>query len=736
MPFTAAATVDPIAPTRANSGVRAEIQALRALAVLGVLLFHLWPLRLPGGYVGVDVFFVVSGFLITDHLLREHQRTDRVSLPRFWARRARRLLPASLLVLVVTAFAVWLWVPEARWAQFGREIIASALYVENWALAAQSVDYMALSNVKSPVQHFWSLGVEEQFYLVWPLLIIAGYAIARLARRSTNAAIATVLAVAVIASLAYSVSLTATDPSVAYFSTFTRAWEFGLGALLSLALRRAPQPFRGGWASAASWAGFGMIAAAMLLFTEATPFPSYTASLPVIGTLLVISAGSPRAVGAPTPLFSLRPLQLIGDVSYGTYLWHWPLIVLLPYALKAPLTTVSAIAILLASILLGWLSKRFIEDPLRTRPIIAGTRPRWTFAGVLVVMGIVVGAAMPLATHTIAPPKSPSVADQPDCYGAAAMVDSACGPAEEVALEASPASFTIDLPPEDIRACERSTNSGAYQRCDFGPVPATGPHVALIGDSHSTRLVEPLRTAIEEEGGTLSTFLVSGCAVMSHELTGSAWGYEQVYAEQCRDLTTQMQDEIAADPDIDLVVLNNRTRLYVSGEQAFHPLTEEAVANSIDRLRNVGKQVVVIKDPPEMSAIPPQQGESAADCLERVSSPQECSLPRSQAVFADPMAAAAETAGAGLIDLDVYFCNADRCMSQIGGLVVYSDDNHLTRSFALSLAGPLGDALAPYLSPLERSPQIAGADTEFGRWRAQPTRDNGHLPVWRRAITH
>lgn len=696
MPTTAASRPSKPAPAQAVSGVRLEIQALRALAVLGVLLFHLWPLRLPGGFVGVDVFFVVSGFLITDHLLREHERTGRVDLPHFWARRARRLLPASLLVLAVTALAVWQWIPEARWAQFGLEIVASALYVENWALAAQSVDYMALSNVKSPVQHFWSLGVEEQFYIVWPLLIVAGYITARALRRRPTTAFAVVIGGVTAASLSYSIFLTSLDPSVAYFSTFTRAWEFGLGAVLAITLRRRPTPLRPGWAAAASWAGFAAIAAAMVGFSESTPFPSYTALLPVIGTILVISAGSPRVFAAPTPLFSLRPVQMIGDVSYGTYLWHWPIIVILPYALGTPLDTVSSLGILFASIALGWASKRFVEDPVRTHRIVASSNPRRTFAGVLFGMAIVVGAALPLATHAITPPPNFEATERPDCYGAVAMLDAACGKAEAVPLVATAASFSIDLPPDDIRACERSTNSGEYARCDFGPVPATGQHVALIGDSHATRYVEPLRTVIESEGGTLSTFLVSGCSVMSRELTGSVWGFEAEYAEQCKNLTIQMHDAVAADPDIDVVILNNRTRLYSSDTQEFRPLTAEAIGQSITLLQNAGKQVIVLKDAPEMNAVPQLYAASAADCLEQAS-PEQCSLPRADADFADPMSAAALTTGAALVDLDSLFCTADRCLSQIGGLVVYSDDNHLSRSFALSLTKPLQESLAPYL---------------------------------------
>jgi peptidoglycan/LPS O-acetylase OafA/YrhL len=667
---------------------------------LGVLLFHLWPNRLPGGFVGVDVFFVVSGFLITDHLIREWLTRGRVSLTTFWARRARRLIPASLLVLLATVVGVRLFVPDVRWGQFGTEIIASAFYVENWALAAQSVDYMALSNVKSPVQHFWTLGVEEQFYLLWPLLMVASLALARVLRRRSMVTLALVVGVVSAASLVHSTVSTAIDPSVAYFSTLTRAWEFGAGALLVFILRRHPVPFGGGSrAAAASWAGAVMIVTAMVVFTGSTPFPSFTALLPVIGTLLVIGAGTPVSPISPARLMALRPIQFVGDVSYGTYLWHWPLIVLLPYALGTPLGTVASVIVLFASIGLGWASKKFVEDPIRGRRIVADSKPRWTFAVTLVAMLGVTAAALPMATFRITAPSIPAVGQQADCYGAEAMLDTICGPAQDVALTAALSSFSVDLPPDDILACERPTTAEDYVRCDFGDEQSSGPRVALIGDSHATRLVEPLRETILAQNGTLSTFLVSGCSMMSNELTGSAWGYETPYAEQCRNVAERIHEAVAADPTIDTVILNNRTRLYVSPDDSLRPLTAAMVNRTIENFTAVGKRVVVIADPPEMSAVPPRNGGSAVDCLASATSPVECGLPRPQSEFPDPMSEAAKASGAGLIDIDDLFCTDQVCLPQIGGLVVYSDDNHLTRSFARSLVGPLAERLSPWISP-------------------------------------
>ncbi|MCM3500742.1 acyltransferase [Microbacterium sp. P26] len=672
--------------------VRREIQALRALAVLGVLVFHLWPATFPGGFVGVDVFFVLSGFLITDHLLRELYTHGRVSLPQFWARRARRLLPAALLVLVVVAVATRLWVPDTRWAQFGSEILASTFYVENWALAAQSVDYMALSNVKSPVQHFWSLGVEEQFYLVWPILLGAAWWFAARRRRTGLTVVLATLSIVTAASLIYSIVLTSLAPTVAYFSTFTRAWEFGAGALLAVVTARGLQIRGRALTAGASWAGLGMIVASMMLFDGQTPFPSFTAALPVVGTILVIAAGMPGAPWGPGAIYGLRPVQFVGDVSYGTYLWHWPIVVLLPFARNAPNGILVSFAILFGSIALGWLSKTLVEDPFRTRSVIARARPRWSFAAVAAATAVIALAVTPLATYAIAAPADAGRAGP--CYGAAAMGDVECAPVDEVPLTAAVSSFSADLPLGELLQCELSTNSKAFQKCDFGDADAPGPHVALLGDSHATRMAEPIRDLVAEKDGRFSTFLLSGCAAITTQTTGSAWGFDAEYAETCRSVSQDMIEQIEQDPSIDVVVMTNRSRLYVSDDPDRHPLTADMVAGTIRGFEDAGKRVIVLADPPERYAVPPRGGESAADCLSRVDDPSGCALSRAAAEFADPLRAGGLAAGADVVGLDDLFCSDTECMSRIGGVVVYSDDNHLTRSFALSLVPQLRERLA------------------------------------------
>jgi peptidoglycan/LPS O-acetylase OafA/YrhL len=249
---------------------RKEIQALRVVAVLLVVVYHLWGDVLPGGFVGVDVFFVISGFLITSHLVREIERTGTVSLPAFWARRARRILPAALTVLLLCALATMAFVPASRWEQFLAEVRAGALYVQDWRLAADAVDHLGASNNTSPVQHFWSLSAEEQFYLVWPVLLLVAAAAARgRSPQVKRLAIAAAMAALALVSLGHSVRHTAASPAAAYFVTPTRAWELGVGGLLAPV--KEGDGARPLLRSAVSWAGLAAIGASAAAYSEATP---------------------------------------------------------------------------------------------------------------------------------------------------------------------------------------------------------------------------------------------------------------------------------------------------------------------------------------------------------------------------------------------------------------------------------------------------------------------------------
>ncbi|MCB8044832.1 acyltransferase [Microbacterium oxydans] len=340
---------------------RTDIQALRAVAIGLVVLNHLWPTRITGGYVGVDVFFVISGFLITGHLVGEMTRTGGVRLGAFYARRIRRLLPAAFVVLAVSLVLLIAFLPYPRWARNAWEIAASAGYVENWYLAAMSVNYSALNDAASMVQHYWSLSVEEQFYIVWPLLLLAALAAsARLGRRSSrpgggersaSRALLLVVTTVGVLSLGASIVYTILAPSQAYFATFTRGWEFAVGGAVALlgARLRLPRIV----AQIVSILGFVLIAFSAFAYDHTTSFPGYAALVPVLGTAAVIVAGTSYSRLWHARVTALPPVQWVGGISYSLYLWHWPLIVAAPFVIGAEASTLSKVGVLAISIVLA-----------------------------------------------------------------------------------------------------------------------------------------------------------------------------------------------------------------------------------------------------------------------------------------------------------------------------------------------------------------------------------------------
>jgi len=344
-----------------TSNFRPEIQGLRAIAVCFVAVFHVWPHLVPGGYVGVDVFFVISGYLITGVLLREGERTGKIDLLAFYVRRARRLLPAAMLVLLLVGLLTPFWLPSALWRDGTNELAYSAFQLENWRLAAKAIDYLAATNAPSPVQHYWSLSVEEQFYVVWPGLIICAFWASRALRLSSRTLLRILFGAIVAGSLAASVWLTFTDPAPAYFVTYTRIWELGLGGLVALgvpALEEGARRFLG-------FAGVAAILAAAFLFSTKTPFPGYAALLPTVGTVLVIVSGQSTSQLSAFALLKMRPFQFLGDISYSLYLWHWPIVVFFTQKTGEAISFWGGLAVLAASVGLAAISKVYVEDRFR-----------------------------------------------------------------------------------------------------------------------------------------------------------------------------------------------------------------------------------------------------------------------------------------------------------------------------------------------------------------------------------
>ena len=654
---------------------RLEIQALRTAAVLGVVLFHLWPGAIRGGYAGVDVFFVISGFLITSHLVREAAKPGGVRLGTFWARRIRRLLPAALLVLVFSAGATYVLVPEALWQQFLRETVAAAFYVENWQLSWAAVDYLAAEDPPSPAQHYWSLSVEEQFYFIWPLLIVAVALLTRRRPKARLTAIRAVFLAVFVVSFAASVYVTATDGADSYFVTYARAWEFAVGgliAVLPLSLERVP----GRWAPYAAVAGWLGMLGALLLFNDTLPFPGWVALLPVVGTALVIWAGAPRGLGLR--VVGHPVVQWIGTVSYSLYLWHWPLVVVLPETGPVLGTWLREPLILLVTIGLAALTYRFVETPFRTGPIL-GTTPR-AFLFAVLGAALVAAAAVPGILHgrnLVEESRGQAEAlasGDTECFGAAALMEGCRNPELDGVLLPAPIARKDDtgrayqcyLPEVETYAADARPKV-----CHLGSDDPDALRVALVGDSHGASLIPGLTRVAESSGWSVDTLVANGGGL----LPATAGDPRRAY----REALIERLDQEAYDV---VLVTQRRNPNRAAGEP--DPVADQ-LAQAWKPILERGTKIVALADNPYLTP-------EAATCLDEIETLADagaCEMTRQEAyATSDPLAEAVRLAGPGasLIDLSAAYCDEDRCPLVVGHVQAYRDRSHITATFSMTLA--------------------------------------------------
>ena len=655
-------------PAERHKSPRADIQAVRAFAVMAVVVFHVWPGAVTGGYIGVDVFFVISGYLITGQLLRLRQ-SGALRLGAFWAARARRLLPAALLVLLVSTVLTFVFAPPALVTQYLRSIVGSGLYIENWVLASDAVDYLAADNAPPIAQHYWSLSVEEQFYLIWPLIIIAATASVFAKRWGTRAIMGTLAAITAV-SLVLCIAGTMLAPSVAYFATLTRMWEFGAGALVAaLPARSLPRRVR-----SAAWAvGWAVLVGTALLYDADTPFPGYAAVLPVVATAGIILAG-PTAPFRIAAVQGIRPVQWLGDNSYGIYLWHWPLVVIAPAALGAAPDLWQNVVLVMLTFVLAALGKRFIEDPLRFR-LLSGFRPRTILIGTAVSMiAVTVAAGLPAVAiaqasqHEAAEARA-EVADPSTCRGASMMLSPSCD-------EERRATFSRDALVPGLAGLYDDTD-GAFAcyasgdepspPCHFGSSDPDAIRLAVTGDSHAAMLIPGLRDAAERAGWSVDVYVGRGCV----------WSSDPDPACQKR---REAVNTALLSKGYDAVIVAAWNQLDATEKER----TERA-AQFADRWRTAteaGIAVIPVLDNP---AVP----QKSAECLttSRTFAFSTCAFPASEYLLTDPLAIAARSTGVTAVDLRSAYCDdAGVCPVVAGGVVVYRDLHHITATFSHSLS--------------------------------------------------
>ncbi|WP_442008131.1 SGNH hydrolase domain-containing protein [Mycobacterium sp. 2YAF39] len=702
---------DPSAAPRsplAKPGFRTDIEGLRAIAVLAVVLFHADIPGIGGGFIGVDVFFVISGFLITGLLWREVGGTDSVRLRGFWGARARRLLPASAFVGVVTAITLVILVPPLLAKTFLIDGIASALYVSNFWFFLQATDYFASETIPSPFQHYWSLGVEEQFYLVWPLVIICtAWLIRRMRRRSGAHALPSktpylvVLSLIAVTSLAASVIVTRLWPTAAFYLLPTRAWELAFGGLVALTVSQWGRiPLR--VAAIVGWIGIGAVLFACYQFSATTLFPGTAALIPVVGTALVIGAGCAAPDRGVGRVLSWRPMRAIGELSYSWYLWHWPVLVLAPILVGHPLSLPWRLVAVLVSAVLAVLTLRLIENPLR----FAGRVRRsagWSLAlggaatavAVCVAVVLLVTMPAPVGRGPAAPAVSVNAAPIPpgqniEVYdtavqGAFAQVEAAVAASADLTavpsnLEPPVADAAAEKTAMLLGGCMRTVLEVGQPECAMGDT-ASSTTIALVGDSNAAMWDPALRQVAEQRHWRLETMAKAGCPLLDVTIYDPTLRRDYTECNQWRDQILTRLD--AERPKLVVLALS---RLYRGDTfESYDPRWIETLTHLVKQLRGTGAELLLLGPIPEPGSVVPV-------CLSgHLDDVAACTAQRSVAVNESGIAAeiVATKAGDGqYADITSLFCTAQRCPPIVGNTLVYLDEYHLTLEYS-RLLGPV-----------------------------------------------
>ena len=680
-------------PTTRTTTLRADIQGLRALAIGLVVIYHLWPNRLPGGYIGVDVFFVISGFLITGHLVktigdRPHPRL----LVGFYARRIRRLAPAAVVVLAFVLVVSLLVLPATSWAPTAWSVLASTFFVENWHLASQSVSYLETASQPSPLQHFWSLSVEEQFYIVWPLLLLG---VATFAGKRARTAMVVAIVVIGVLSLGWGLLHTSLDRDVAFFDTSARAWQFAAGGLVSF-LPRPGRLLR----TALPWVGFGAVAVATLAYSDSTPFPGIAAVLPTVGAAAIIAGRSDEASNWSWAYVSrFGPVRWLGDVSYSAYLWHWPLIVLVPQVIGRELDLRSKLVILAATAVLAWLSYSFVENPVRKSTALSARRRRSFLAGGVAAAVLAAGAfgsvgAASAATAAANAAIIAKVSNGDSCYAAAAIDDRDCGQVFGTIDEAQLPAPLADKPVAWQDECIDDVTENTDKLCELGD-PNGSRTVLLWGDSHAGAWSSAFDIAGKIEHWRVIVAARNKCPSSLVAPSATAFG-EQLPADQqswCGARNKWVLDQVV--PRADQVVLANLWANYVfPGTEAEQSVGyERVVTGAEDR----GREVTVVQHVP-LTGPTLEKKVWGPNCLAEKPA-AECSNPVAAAYPVGTSAVFSQLVADGYgrkvryLPVSQEFCDDQRCYSAIGGVSVYFDGSHLSHAYSSSLGPWLGGAL-------------------------------------------
>lgn len=639
---------------RPSAGFRTDINGLRALAIIPVVAFHAGLMGIPGGFIGVDVFFVISGFLITGMLVREAENSGRVILGSFWAKRLRRLVPALALVVCVTLPFALLTSSPLVWGSLGRDAAASLTYASNILFAVDATDYFADDLSQSPFLHTWSLSVEEQFYVLWPLLVMLALLAARNSKFAIRPLLIVFFSVVIGCSLLLSIVLTEYRQGFAFYLLPARAWEFaggGLLAILPAAVLTRGRAFSG----ACAYSGLAMLVGGFLLIHANHPFPGILAAVPGLGTILIIAAGYglqekknlvARLLDSPT-------LQWIGTRSYSWYLWHWPAIVLVGVYFQSESVWLK-IAAALCSLGLAAFTYKMVENKFRTSArLLSSTKLTFGAAGsTVLVVCFLAGMSMAAAASMTSREPYAKFAE-----ARAVVSDQSCG--------------------------MTATSTSGHSLCVMGDVDAK-QSIMLMGDSHAGHWKAALSTAASENGVRLLVRWMSACPAAGLNVLTSKGnrvrGCPEFQAESLSIVKDEQPTAVIVSQSVDYAgsILSPDGLQLSEKEQT--QLWRTALEQKISELQGTGATVGFIEDNPGTVF-------DSLLCQTRVlAAEKDCTTPRQEA-SSEPLRAidAEVVAGAGVsaifspID---EICGPDRCrVVTPDGVPIYRDRTHLSEQW-------------------------------------------------------
>jgi peptidoglycan/LPS O-acetylase OafA/YrhL len=737
------------------AGWSPDLEGLRGVAILLVLLFHAQLIGVTGGYIGVDVFFVLSGFLITGLLLREADASRTINLAAFYARRVRRILPAAFVVLGVTLAAAALIVSPLDLPDVAGDAAAAAASVGNIRFAIAATDYFSADRLPSPLLHYWSLGVEEQFYLLWPGLLIVGM---RLTRLAPSRAVVLLLVPVVAVSFVASYLVTAVSQPLAFYLLPTRAWQLALGGLLAAlapTIARAPRHVL----KLGGWTGLLAVVGAAFVFSPTTEYPGLAALVPSLGSAAIIVSAAVAEAG-PMPL-RWRPLRFLGMISFSLYLVHWPVFILARNVSDtgADLGPGESVALVALSIALAWLCYRFVELPFHRARWTVSLPPRRVLAPAAVAMALLVSisgwtsvqATQALDTLGISPAAATTPASGGDDADAIAsplaasvspsVDDASPVPAGRVVPSGLPSGAPPNAPqpsatppepvvatatgplPRDVRpsvgqarndweqlhqdGCTLGNLDIQIVNCVFGD-PNGAQTVALVGDSHAAQWFPALDALATQHHWRLVPLTKLSCRFLDLPMYSLILNREYSECDTWKGLVLQRLKALR--PDLTIVVAAH-------GMTPIDPADGSPVVQGQAMARylvQIPGQVAVIVDPPgSLYDVP--------DCLARhLDDVSRCATPRSLAASNQHNVleqTATRLAGAALVDMTDAICNSQVCPAVIDDMIVYRDNWHLTATFVGSLTQILGARLPAIDAPPAAGPilQVDGAD-RFGAW--------------------